>query len=48
MHLPYFATDLEHEQTIILQKKYQKQRQFISQHYKNGDFLELTLLRLME
>lgn len=48
MLLPYFVADCNHHQTIALKQKYESQRKDIARHYKNGDFLELTLLQLTE
>jgi hypothetical protein len=41
--LPTFAADLNHVETVALRKKYKMQRRRVAKHYRNGNFLELTL-----
>jgi len=48
MYLPMFAAELNHPETIKLKNKYRQQRQKISEIYGNGNFLEITLLKLCE
>jgi hypothetical protein len=44
----YFVADPEHPETKALEKKYQKFRGRISVIYSKGDFLEITLSKLIE
>lgn len=44
----HFAGDLEHQETKLLLKKYQKLRGKISQLYSKGDLLKITLSKLCE
>lgn len=48
MALPSFTADPAHAETIALKKKYKMQRKRIGERYQSGNFLELTLLKLME
>lgn len=43
----HFAADFKHPETKVLQKKYQKLREKISEIYAKGNFLEITLSQLM-
>lgn len=43
----YFSGDLSHPETKFLQKKYRQQRSKISGIYNYGDFLEITLSKLI-
>lgn len=44
----YFGADLSHPETIALQKKYQKEREEITESYSKENFLEVTLKRLTQ
>ena len=43
----YFAADVNHPETIALQKKYQKERVKITESYSSGNFLEITFAQLI-
>lgn len=48
MSLPQFAADSQSKQTQHLKKKYRKQRKEIAKELGKGDFLEMTLIKLMQ
>jgi len=48
IYLPMFLCDPKSEETLHLKRKYKAQRADIYKKYQEGDFLEVTLLKLTE
>jgi hypothetical protein len=48
IYLPMFGCDPKSKETLNLKRKYKKQRADIYKKYQEGDFLEVTLLKLTE
>lgn len=46
--LPTFGARIEHPETIALKERYNKTKQVCTQAYSQGDFLEVTLCKLLE
>lgn len=46
--LPNFGARVDHPETLALKERYNKTRQICTQSYSQGDFLEVTLCKLLE
>lgn len=46
--LPNFGAKVDHPETMALKKRYNKTRQICTLSYSQGDFLEVTLCKLLE